>query len=282
MNKWFLIIAFSLPLAIFSHGSAEARNKVRIGGDVVVEEGTEVKDAVAVGGSVSVNGKVRDSAVAVGGSVILGPNAVIGKDVVSIGGAVKQAQGSKIHGDVVELNIPGVSAIIPFFFKDTSSSWFWTFKFTTLLGFLALAVLMVAVLPKPFNLISTNVQQNLGKIILWGILGLVVLIPLAIFLAISVIGIPLIALEVFLVGIAFLVGYIAIAQLIGDKIAALMMRPALGVIWLTLMGLLAIWLISWVPFLGSIVKAVVIVLGFGGVLTTLFTSRKGVEVDSAL
>ena len=141
-NKWFLIIAFSLPLAIFSPGSAEARNKVRIGGNVVV--------------------------------------------------------------------------------------------------------------------------------------------PLAIFLAISVIGIPLIALEIFLIGIAFLVGYIAIAQLIGDKIAALMQRPALGVIWLTVMGLLALWFIGWVPFLGSLVKAVVIVLGFGGVLATLFSSRKIVQVDNAL
>jgi hypothetical protein len=151
-----------------------------------------------------------------------------------------------------------------------------------LLGFLALAVLLVAVLPKPFNLISNNVQQNLGKVILWAVLGLVVLVPLAFFLVISVVGIPLIALEVFLVGIAFLVGYIAIAQLIGDKIAALMKRPALSVIWVTLMGLLAIWLISWVPFLGSLVNAVVIVLGFGGVLATLFTSRKRVQVGSAL
>jgi len=278
----FYIFAVILFIVLFTPGSVIAKDKVRIGGDVVVDEGTVVKDAVAVGGSVTVNGKVRDSAVAVGGSVILGPNAVIGKDVVSIGGAVKQAQGSKIHGDVVELNIPGVSAIMPFFFKETSSSWFWTVKFTTLLGFLALAVLMVAVLPKPFNLISTNVQQNLGKIILCGILGLVVLIPLTIFLAISVIGIPLIALEVFLVGIAFLVGYIAIAQLIGDKIAALMKRPALSLIWLTVMGLLALWSIGWVPFLGSLVKAVVIVLGFGGVLATLFTSRKRVQVDNAL
>ena len=113
-------------------------------------------------------------------------------------------------------------------------------------------------------------------------MGLVVLIPLAIFLAISVIGIPLIALEIFLVAIAFLVGYIAIAQLIGDKIAKLMKRPALGVLWLTGMGILAIWLISWVPFLGALVKAVVIVLGFGGVLATLFTSRKRVEADNAL
>ena len=282
MKKYFKLLAVILPIVLFPLVSADARDKVRIGGDVFVEEGTEVKDAVAVGGSVTVNGKVRDSAVAVGGSVILGPNAVIGKDVVSVGGVVKQAQGSKIHGDVVELNIPGVSAIIPFFLEDTSSSWYWAFKITTLLGFLALAVLLVALLPKPFDLITDNVQQNLGKVILWAVLGLVVLVPLAFFLLISVVGIPLIALEVFLAGIAFLVGYIAIAQLIGDKIAALMKRPALSVIWLTVMGLLALWLIGWVPFLGSLVKAVVIVLGFGGVLATLFTSRKRVQVQNAL
>ena len=180
------------------------------------------------------------------------------------------------------MNIPGVSAIIPFFLEDRSSSWFWTFKIATFLGFLALAVLLVAVLPKPFDLITNNVQQNLGKVILWAVLGLVVLVPLALFLVISVVGIPLIALEVFLAGIAFLVGYIAIAQLIGDKIAALMKRPALSVIWLTLMGLLALWLIGWVPFLGSLVKAAAIVLGFGGVLATLFTSRKRVPVENAL
>jgi hypothetical protein len=282
MKKYFQLLAVILMLVAFPLVSANAKNKVRIGGNVIVEEGTEVKDAVAVGGSVTVNGKVRDSAVAVGGSVILGPDAVIGKDVVSIGGAVKQAQGSKIHGDVVELNIPGVSAIIPFFLEDTSSSWFWTFKIASLLGFLALAVLLVAVMPRPFDLITDNVQQNFGKVILWAVLGLVVLVPLAFFLLISVVGIPLIALEVFLAGIAFLVGYIAIAQLIGDKIAALMKRPALSVIWLTVLGLLALWLIGWVPLLGSFVKAAAIVLGFGGVLTTLFTSRKRVQLEEPL
>ena len=282
MKKYFKLIAVILPIVLFPLVSANARDKVRIGGDIIVEEGTEVKDAVAVGGSVTVNGKVRDSAVAVGGSVILGPDAVIGKDVVSIGGAVEQAQGSKIHGDVVELNIPGVSSLIPFFLEDTSSSWFWTFKIVSLLGFLALALLLVALMPRPFDLITDNVQQNFGKVILWAVLGLVVLVPLAFFLLISVVGIPLIALEVFLAGIAFLVGYIAIAQLIGDKIAALMKRPALSVIWLTVMGLLALWLIGWVPFLGSLIKAAVIVLGFGGVLVTLFTSRKRVQVENAL
>ena len=281
MKAYFKLVVAILPIVLFPPVSAQARDMVRLGGDVVVVEGTEVKDAVAVGGSVTVNGKVRDSAVAIGGSVTLGPRAVIGKDVVSIGGAVNQAQGAIIHGDVVELSIPGVASIIPFFLEDTSSGWFWTFKIISLLGFLALAVLLVALLPKPFDLITDNVPQNLGKVILWAVLGLVVLVPLAIFLAISIVGIPLIALEVFLAGIAFLVGYIAIAQLIGEKIAALMKRPALNAIGLTVMGLLALWLIGWIPVLGSLVKAAAILLGFGGVLATLFRSRRQVHAENA-
>ena len=69
MKKYLQIMAVILSVALFPVVSANAKDKVRIGGDVVVEEGTEVKDAVAVGGSVTVNGTVRDSAVAVGGSV---------------------------------------------------------------------------------------------------------------------------------------------------------------------------------------------------------------------
>ena len=282
MKRYIRLIVIILLFALFPLASANAKDRVRIGGDVIVEEGAEVKEAVAVGGSVTVHGRVRKSAVAVGGSVILGPNAEIGEDVVSIGGTVQQAQSSIINGDVVELNIPGVSSIIPLFFEDTSSSWFWTFKIVSLLGFLALAVLLVAVLPKPFNLISDNVRQHFGKIILWGLLGLAIIIPLAVFLAISVIGIPLIALEAFLVGVAFLVGYIAVAKLIGDRIAVIMKRPALNIVWLTVMGLLALWLVGWVPILGSVVKAAAILLGFGGVLATLFTSRKRVRVENAM
>jgi hypothetical protein len=97
MKKYLQLIIVILLLVFFPLVSANAKDKVRIGGDIVVEQGTEVKDAVAVGGSVTVHGKVRESAVAVGGSVILGPNAVVAKDVVTVGGTVQQAQGSVIH-----------------------------------------------------------------------------------------------------------------------------------------------------------------------------------------
>jgi len=95
MRKYYRLTAVIFVILLFPLVSAYARDKVRIGGNVVVEKGTEVNDAVAVGGSVTVNGRVRDSAVAVGGSVTLGPDAVIGKDVVSIGGASNKPRALK-------------------------------------------------------------------------------------------------------------------------------------------------------------------------------------------
>ena len=276
------LITVILPLALFPIGSAQAKEIVRFGSDVVVEANQTVEKVVAIGGNVTVSGVVHGEIVAIGGNIFLGPTAKVGKEVVSIGGSIHKEPGAQIGDDEVELNIPGLSSLIGFSTTASWVGWALAFKILAFIGFLALALVIVAIIPKPFGLISNNVQQNTLKSILLGILGLVVLIPMAVFLAITVIGLPLVALEVFLVGIAFLVGYIAIAQLIGDKIAALLKRPALNALWVTLLGLLTLYLIGWVPFIGSLVKATAIVLGFGGVLTTVFASRTRVHVDNAL
>ncbi len=265
-----MLMVAMLLLAVILVPAATANNKVRIGGDVVVDEGLVVKDAVAVGGNVTVYGVVRDSAVAVGGSVFLGPKAVVRKDVVSIGGDIKKAPGAKIHGDMVELNIPGISAVLPFLMEDTSVGWFWAFELTTLFGLLALAAMIVALMPGTFDLISKNVHHNMLKVVLVGIVGLAATVPLSIFFVISIIGIPLVALEALMVGCAILIGYFAVAQLIGNRLAGALKRPGLNILWGTLLGLFILWAIGWVPFLGPLVKALAVVLGFGGVLATVF------------
>jgi hypothetical protein len=277
----FFLVAILL-LAPYSIGSAQAKEIVRFGSDIVVEENQTVEKVVAIGGNVTVYGIVKDEVVAIGGNVSLGQNARVGREVVAIGGFIHKEPGAQVGDDEVELNIPGLSSLIGISTTTNWVGWALAFKIFVFIGFLALALMIVAVIPKPFVLISTTVQENTLKTILLGILGLVVLVPLAVFLAITIIGLPLVALEVFVVGIAFLVGYIAIAQLVGDKIAALLKRPALNTLWVTLLGLLTLWLIGWVPFIGSLVKAAAIFLGFGGVLATIFASRTRGRIENAL
>jgi len=275
MKKWIaLFLLTGLPLGFLAVSGTEAREMVRIGGDVVVEEGMTIDEAVAVGGNLTVNGVIEGDAVAVGGSIRLGSKAVVAGDVVSVGGSIQKEEGAQIRGDIVEVNIPGISSIVSLLSRGKGREWSWAFRTITFIGLLALALLLVAIIPRPFNLISMVVEKNPLKVILWGILGLVLTIPLALLLAVSLVGIPLIPLEIVLVGCAFLVGYIAVAQLIGNKIGAALKKSDLNVLWATSCGLITLWVIGWMPVLGWLVKAAASLVGFGGVFATLLGAAK--------
>jgi hypothetical protein len=45
--------------------------------------------------------------------------------------------------------------------------------------------------------------------------------------------------------------------------------------WETLWGLIALWVIGWVPVLGGLIKSVAGLLGLGGVIFSLLRLRKG-------
>ena len=81
------------------------RERVRIFGDINVREDEYVDgQAVAVFGDVTVNGELRQEAVAVLGSVVLGPKAVVHGDVVSVGGRVRRSEGARVDGAVTEVS----------------------------------------------------------------------------------------------------------------------------------------------------------------------------------
>jgi hypothetical protein len=83
-------------------------DRVRIFGDVHVTEGERLAgQAVAVMGSVRIDGEVDDQVVAVMGSVHLGPRAVVRGDIVSVGGRIHRAPGSEARGDVTEVALGG-------------------------------------------------------------------------------------------------------------------------------------------------------------------------------
>lgn len=278
MKKWLVCLqVVGLVLGFRSLAGAEGRTIVKFGSDLVVEEGMGVRDAVAIGGHVTVNGVVEHDVVAVAGSVVLGSKAVVGRNVVSVGGAIEKAEGAEVRGDLIEVNIPGLSSVLRSVSWPSWQELRWAFgviSFIAFLGFLALTLLIVALLPKPVGLISAAVENSTLMVTLWGLLGSVLIVPLAVFLFISVVGIVLIPLEIFLVLCAFLVGYIAVAQLIGKKITAALRRPNQPMLWETFWGLIILWGVSWVPVLGWLINSVASLLGFGGVIAALLSARK--------
>ena len=150
---------------------------VRIGGDVTVEEGRVVKDAVAIGGSVTVlsGGRVMGNAVAIGGDVHLKANARVEGDTVAIGGEILKEEGASVGGNEVAI-LSGAKHLVPAFWK-------WSLLdilYGSYLASLMLHILMVLVIaalgiflllfvPGPLQIISSTIRQSALKSAGWGV-----------------------------------------------------------------------------------------------------------------
>ncbi len=247
---------------------------VRVRGDVVVPVGTSVDFAVALGGDVLVDGSVEENAVALGGSVHLGPGAVVRGDVVSVGGAVTRQAGARVDG---QTTVVDYSRVVPSFMPFAHGWWHWrpweppaVPGVIPLLGLIALALLTAALAPRTVELLSSAIEQGPVGAFFWGLLGSVSIIPVAFMLLISIIGIVLIPLELLSAGIAFFLGYVGTSRLVGMKILAAARLEGRPMILETLLGMAALWLVSQAPFIGWLVMAVAMIMGLGAVITGLF------------
>ena len=109
---------------------------------------------------------------------------------------------------------------------------------------------------------------------LWGILGIILIVPLAVMLAISIIGIALIPLEILAVFLATLIGYIAVAIIIGKKLLTALNKDNPAVILSAILCILILWLIGLIPIFGGIVKVIAVIIGFGEVIIAVAKRNK--------
>ncbi|MBU1185252.1 MAG: hypothetical protein KJ663_08740 [Proteobacteria bacterium] len=273
-----LLLMLGLLLGPAAASAAGGKNIVKIGADVKIEAGEKVRNVLTIGGQITVSGAVEKNVVAIGGPVVLTRTAFVGGNVVSLGGVIVIARDAEVGGSLTEINS---SNLIETFTTAVSSEWegwSWIFAMISLsifLVILVLAMLIVALLPKPVRIVSEAISENTFKVVLCGLLGLVLIAPLALLLTISVVGIALIPLEMIFVVCSVLLGFIAVGQLIGMKILLLLKRPNPGILRETFWGLIILWFIGWLPYIGWMVKAVAIVVGMGGVLVTRFGTHQG-------
>ncbi|MFA5878551.1 MAG: hypothetical protein WC860_00045 [Candidatus Margulisiibacteriota bacterium] len=138
------------------------------------------------------------------------------------------------------------------------------------LGFVILTLVIVAIWEKYILKVAKNVKANLLKSFLIGILGMVLIVPIALVLLISIVGIILIPIEIIIVLLMFILGFIVMAHLIGEKLLKALKSKNESIIWSTLLGLIILWLILWIPVIGALVKIVIVTIGFGAIILTFF------------
>jgi hypothetical protein len=101
---------------LVSEDGSSTADLVRMGESITVEEHETIEgDVVAVGGSVTVRGKVLGDVVAVGGNVRLESHAAVKGNVVCVGGTLEREDGAEIGGQNVSVGFlpPGFTKYFP-------------------------------------------------------------------------------------------------------------------------------------------------------------------------
>ena len=275
-----LVLVLALFLAPNAAIAAAEKSIIKIGNDVTIERGQKVGNVVAIGGQITVSGTVQKSALAIGGSVVLTRTAVVKGNVVSLGGVIVIARDAEVDGDITEINSSNFYETLATGLSSDWDGWSWIFAVISLsifLVILVLALLIAALLPKPVQTVSDAIHEVTFKVFLTGILGLILIAPLALLLTISVVGIALIPLEVIIVVCSVLLGFIAVGRIVGEQFLRLFGRTRPGIVRETFWGLLILWAIGWIPYIGWMVKALAIVIGLGATLVTRFGTHRAWE-----
>lgn len=281
-------------------------DRVRVFGDVRVSENESISgQAVAVLGSVRIDGEVGDQVVAVLGSVDLGPHAIVRGDVVAVGGRVRRADGAQVRGSITEVPLGAID--VP---MHVSRPWwgpmhvFGGFSAVPrLIGslfrllLLILLTLLAYVIARPtVEAAAHRLSDNPVQATFVGIAAEILIVPLlvltSVVLVIIIIGIPLLLLMPFVVLLLLLMallGFTGVAATVGAwfRRRTGMGTPgdfgdvALGVILILLPLLIGrlIGLGGWgftpVAFLfiaaGLALEFLAWTAGFGAVLTNAFT-----------
>ena len=272
-----LFLILGLILCSVATARAESQSVVKIGSDFTIEEGTKVHNVVVIGAQITVEGTVENNVTAIGGSIVLAKTAVVGGNIFCLGGIIVRGKGSEVRGSITEINSNDISQAVTNALSEEWEGWSWIFAVISMsifLGLLIITVVTILLIPKPVRLISAAIMEKPFKVTVWGLGGLVLIVPLAVFLAISVIGIVLIPLEMTIVLCAALIGFISVSQLVGRKLFAVLKRNDQSMMRESVWGLIILWLIGWIPYVGWMVKVCAIVLGLGGVLLTRFGTNQ--------
>jgi hypothetical protein len=281
--------------------------RVRIFGDITVERDEQVNGAVvAVGGSIKVDGRVRDNVVAVGGNVTLGPHAEVRGDVTTVGGTIERDPGAIVSGRLNEVGVstPGVHirpnwdmrwGRWPMF---DGHAWPLVRLFGTMLRmavFALFAALVVLVAPRAVQRVEHAVTSQPWKAALVGLLAQLFFIPalilIIVVLAISIVGIPLLILVPFGVlafFLAFLLGFTGAACGLARLVWRHRPGPEAGMLTVLGVGLVVIWSFTLLgrivglgggPLMAAAVALILVgflieyaawTLGLGGALLTRF------------
>lgn len=257
-------------------GTVEGNVDLAAGSVDVTQSGVVRGDLNAGAGSFTLAGTVDGNARVGAGSISLAPTAQVGGDFV-YDGDVAVADGATVGGELRE--DPDLS-VSPFGGFPSVANWLFT-AYTLLLTLLVGAILLVA-FPGTSATVAAGPTDRPLRALGAGFAALVGTPILVVLLFLTIIGIPLGLLAIFLYVLLVLVGFVWGEYAVGAWLLSLADREHR---WLALLvGVAAVALVGYVPVLGGIVEFLVLLFGLGGIATAGYQwvqRRRGDDEDGA-
>jgi hypothetical protein len=244
----FVVLAFSAMLPPAADAHISVRDRFTFFHDLTV-----APDEVVNGNVTVILGNAR-----IAGTVHGDVNTILGRCVV-LDGAVIDGESHCVSGDVPAAIAPWISNAVPlapFALRDKHV------LFTLRAN--AIVLLVFLLFPVRMRLALDRVERHPGIAAVAGICAAIAVIPVGLLLFCSIVGIPLIVLEIAALFVGIWLGTGAIALLIGRRLSELVM-PALtpSPLWALILGLVVVSAAETVPVVGWPVTILVWLVGLG-------------------
>ncbi len=245
-------------------------------------------DVVVVGGDVVIEGTVTDHVVVVGGDVTVRKGASVGHNleaghddtaIVCVFGKLTIESGASVSGRAVEVAGGNSAALRNAVVDPVVRPWtlisviLWI---ASTILIVMVAVIATAIAPKQVAFVGRRARRHAPSSLGWGVLGLFIGVPLlTVVLLVTVVGI-IVAVPWFFIGVPLLLlfGYVSIGALIGRLILGGDDARRGRVMLAAVVGVVILSVLRWVPFVGSIVVALALVMGFGATVTSIWQWRR--------
>jgi len=247
--------------------------RVVFGQSLFVGAEETISKAVAIGGSVTIAGHVRQDAVSIGGSVSLLPGAHVEGDAVAVGGTVSVDPGATLEGDNVGLGgtfptMAGSAVRWAMGGRHGMRSIFgFASRLTRAVLVYVLALLIAVAFPGAVSRVKAYLAERPGVAALGGLAIVLGFVPLCVLLAVTIIGIPLIPVAVLLLLTLLLFGFTVSAGWLGERMPFLHEKTAVKTVAL---GGVVLALVGLIPWIGTAVLLLAAAIAAGAALLSRF------------
>ncbi|EAX48764.1 hypothetical protein TcarDRAFT_2453 [Thermosinus carboxydivorans Nor1] len=241
--------------------------------DAEVPADATVENVIVVGGNAIIAGNVKDEVVVVNGNAILTSTAYIRDHVIVLGGDLRAESGAYVGKGVFRFGgnfdlaatLMGAGIVILAL---------WMFKLFLTLSLIIIPVLFAWAWPVGVEEVGEIIGAGPTKAAVAGIFGGLAAIILIIFLAMTIIGLPVAVIAGLLVLVTIAAGLGGVSLAIGQNLPLNITpgnaKPVTG----TLLGAVLIALVFNVPVFGIIALTGACATAFGGMLMKWFTKKE--------